>query len=204
MLQVTEDSRHLLEVEGLIDRWQRHRDERAFNRLLAMHRNIIVEEARWYRWSGTDYADAVAAGHEGFLAAVNKAKVGRGEARFATYCRPFIRNVIIDYRRLRDVGDPTKARHEADGEAPLSVEDLANYIADPTPSPERVAIARCDARALLGAMKILSPKQRRVVEALHFEDLTANEVAEEMGLTAPYVRLLAQQACGILRYAITT
>lgn len=187
MLQVTEETRKRVEIDGLIERWQEHRDQRAFNRLLAMHRHVIAREADRYRWPDVEYEDRLAAAYEGFLLAANKATVGCETATFATYCRKFIRDAIIDAKRRSDAADPTKGRGEdEDEDDPTPSPD---ELADPAPSPEREASARIDLQAL---MDRLSEKHLRVVEALHFDELTQAEAAERLGIDERTVRRIAK------------
>jgi RNA polymerase sigma factor (sigma-70 family) len=184
------------EIDALVERWQRHRDQRAFDRLLETHRVLI------YRAAYQD-PDLVPIGNAGFLRAVNKATVGNRKATFATYCRKFVRDAVIDALRQagrwdRDhEGGPTDRPgiYDPDGD-PLPDDD----VADARPLPDDVALDRIDNERLVSRlMARLDSRQRFVVQALVVEDRTEADVAEELGCDARHVRRLLKKALDVMR-----
>lgn len=217
MLKATQDVRD----RSLVERWQGSQDERAFGLLLADYRKLIIQEARRVKWTGSEYADRVAAGHEGFLTAVRAMDVQAEGTTFHAFCRACIRRRIIDDWRQQRIGSVEHMEEmlargterdddEAEPAAPESddpeddvVEPASKYeMVDPSPSPEQVAIARVDARALAEALDVLSDKQRRVIKALYFDGLSERDAAEYVGVTTRGVRWITQQALGILRASL--
>lgn len=195
MLLVTEEARK----RALIERWQTSRDQRAFNQLEAMHRHIIDGEARRF---DRDYDVYFAAGLEGFMQAVNEATPDT--ASFAGHCRTFIRRRIIDEWRSSEAAErgiglyldkPPETNPMLDDIQSLPTTLRAELI-DQSPSPEWVAIDRLDVGA---SLELLSPKQRRVIEAIYFEDLTQFEAAQAIGIDQRHVQRLLKQALSIMR-----
>lgn len=78
-------------------------------------------------------------------------------------------------------------------------------IPDPAPSPEEIAIARCDgrsrARALAGALAGLDPRERLIIMRRHLSELAPSleVLAREMQLSKERVRVLEKKALAKLK-----
>jgi len=107
----------------------------------------------------------------------------RPEASFRGWLFAIARHVVADAHRGRRP------------EAPL---DAAGEVPDAAPSPEDLALAGDDGRALRAALMRLPPAQRRVVE-LRLAGLTGAEIAAALGTTPGAVKINQFRAVARLR-----
>jgi RNA polymerase sigma-70 factor, ECF subfamily len=89
------------------------------------------------------------------------------------------------------------ARRDARADRPL---ESAGEVADVAPSPEELAVAADDGRALRALLAGLPADQRRVVE-LRLAGLTGAEIAEVLGRSLASVKMLQVRALARLRAA---
>lgn len=90
-----------------------------------------------------------------------------GRATLLTAARNLALNHLRDARRR--------------GETALS-DDLCARLADGNPSPETVALHRCELRRVLTAVAALPPRQREVFVLSRFEGLPHAEIAQRLGI----------------------
>lgn len=72
-------------------------------------------------------------------------------------------------------------------------------LADDSPDPERVAMARSDMEAVRGALAELSPRRRQILLAARVEGRMLRDIAEQLGLSQRMVELELKAAvlhCG--------
>lgn len=67
-------------------------------------------------------------------------------------------------------------------------------IADDSPGPDRIAESQQMAEVLMDALAQLSPRQRAILVAVHFEHLTHAEIAKRLDISTRLVSLELQRA----------
>ena len=100
------------------------------------------------------------------------------------------------------VAELDAARGDADVRV-LSIDSnegaLADLVVEPTLGPEEAALASERTRYLTAGVHSLPERLRYVVEQLFFEDRTAADVAEELGVTQSRVSQMRTEALALLR-----
>lgn len=99
-------------------------------------------------------------------------------------------NVVADAHRRHRPQQSLDAPG-ADAEAPIP-------LVDPGATPEELAIAADDARAIRDALRCLPGRQREIVE-LRLAELTGEEIAEAMGMSLSAVKSAQFRAFATLR-----
>lgn len=92
------DPQALLDAETeayLVDRWCRHRDQAAADRLVRSYHRLVLKIARRYRGFDVPLPDLVAEGYVGLLKALDRFDPSRG-FRLSTYAVWWIRSAITD------------------------------------------------------------------------------------------------------------
>ncbi|HVL23142.1 MAG TPA: sigma-70 family RNA polymerase sigma factor [Thermomicrobiales bacterium] len=102
-------------------------------------------------------------------------------------------NVVVDAHR--------KHRPHQSLDAPGEVAALVTRLRDPARSPEEIAIAAADARAIRATLTRLPDRQREIVE-LRLAELTGEEIAEALGMSLSAVKSAQFRAFGTLRAAL--
>jgi RNA polymerase sigma-70 factor (ECF subfamily) len=96
-------------------------------------------------------------------------------------------NLALDYMRHVDQGV------EIEGAA-----GVADLVADPTPSPESVALHRCELERFLRAVDRLPPRCREVFVLAKVHGLSAAEVAARLGISKNTVMVHTAKALAYL------
>ena len=156
-------------------------DPAAFDRIVAIHRLAVYRVAR--RILGS-HEEADEAAQETFVRAYRSLSGFRGESRLRTWLIRIALNVS------RTIG--------ASRERTASLEEAADAI-DAGESAEAAAGRQEAGAAVRRAVAGLPPRQREVVLLKVFSDLTYEEVAAVMGLTAGAVKAHFHQAVSNLR-----
>ena len=99
-------------------------------------------------------------------------------------------NVVVDTRRTY--------RSHRSLDIPDDTYDLTRELIDPGRSPEELAIASDDARAVWKALEALPERQRQIIE-LRIAGLTGDEIAEAMGMSLSAVKSAQFRAYATLR-----
>src|SRR4051812_22090655 len=136
-------------------------DLRAFEQLIARHRDVVLRVAA--RIAGDDDAEDVA--QDAFLRAFHRLDRWRGEAPFRSWLLHIVRNSAIDAVNSRRV-------------ASLPLDESALELAD---ANERSPAVRLEAqerlRRLDVKLKALSPQHRTVLVLRDIEGLSYDEIA---------------------------
>lgn len=119
---------------------------------------------------------------------------GRGTAgigNFRAYLFRIASNLAFDHQRHAGLGIEV----EADAA-------LVDRVADPTPTPETVALQRSEWERLLRAVDALPPRCREVFLLAKFEDLSYSEIAARLGIAKNTVMVHMVKALGCLERAM--
>lgn len=169
----------------LLDRF-RAGDAAAFDRIVLLHRLAVYRVAR--RILGS-HEEADEAAQETFLRAYRSLSGFRGDSRLRTW---LIRITVNVSRTLGAARERTTGMDE--------VVDAA----DDRETAEAAA-GRAEAAARVrSAVEALPPRQREVVQLKVFSDMTYDDVASAMGLTAGAVKAHFHQAVSNLRRIMAT
>ncbi|MBX7083774.1 MAG: sigma-70 family RNA polymerase sigma factor [Nannocystaceae bacterium] len=164
----------------LLDRW-RAGDEDAGNALFDRHFEALY---RFFRNKVGDGIDDLV--QQTMLGCVSGRERFREDASFRTYLFAIARNVLFKHfdRRSRDADrfDPEQQ----------SVADLGE-------SPSHIAAARAEQRLLALALRQLPLDDQIALELYYWEEMTAVELAQTLGLTEPAVRSRLRRALERLR-----
>ena len=146
-----------------------------------------------------DYGDAVATG---LLALVkSERRVSADERGFVSYASQRVRGAILD--AIRDLrGGPlvtislsSSVGRDGNGDAsPLDVPDGSRYS-----SPEWVADRRESMRELRKAMKLLRPREQRILVLRYWQEETTRSVAKRLDISPARVSQLEKRARERLR-----
>ncbi|MDP2400500.1 MAG: sigma-70 family RNA polymerase sigma factor [Actinomycetota bacterium] len=104
--------------------------------------------------------------------------------RLHAWLRAVARNKLADRARYR--------------RPPTPVAELPEAI-DPAPGPDESAVRSAERRALASALARLSERDRRLIEACHFEERPLAEAAESFGMTVNATKVALHRARARLR-----
>jgi RNA polymerase sigma-70 factor (sigma-E family) len=103
----------------------------------------------------------------------------------------YLRSTVLNLSRSRLRRLRTARRHEPDDDGPL-------------PSAEDTALLRADQRAVLDALRTLSPRQRQALVLRYWEDMSEAQVAAAMGLSNGAVKSHTSRGLAALRKTMET
>jgi len=164
----------------LIERCQRG-DHWAFDVLVERH------EARAYQYAlkltkhAEEAKDVVS---EAFIRVFRAINQFRSNSAFTTWLYRILRNCFLDMRKrkgLRIVASLDAARETEDGEVQLQV-------IDPSSTPEELAEQHEHSNRVLAAIAQLTSIQRKMIVLYHGEQLTYEEIANELKLPVGTVK----------------
>lgn len=164
----------------LLSRWQAG-DRSAGDALFETH---FDEVARYFTHKSADPAELV---QRTFLACVEARERMRGSCSFRTFVFGVARNVLCEHYR---------EKQRAGRELPALLTD------DPESSPAAVVMRRHDERLVCNALHCMSAELRAVVVLYYWEERTAPEIANLLGVPVGTVRSRLRRACTALRHAI--
>lgn len=101
----------------------------------------------------------------------------------------YLRSTVLNLSRSRLRRLRTARKHERPDDRLL-------------PSAEDDVILRADQRAVLDALRTLSPRQRQALVLRYWEDMTESQVAAAMGLSAGAVKSHTSRGMSALRTAL--
>ena len=120
--------------------------------------------------------------------------------QFKTYAEWKIKGAIYDWMRQNDPLCRSDRKRVKRGELPapecdLSVDALARICPALDRTPEELAVSN----EVRDWLRLLNPRQRRVIQAYYFEERTFAEIAEELGLHVSRTHQIAADAIYRLR-----
>jgi RNA polymerase sigma-70 factor (ECF subfamily) len=119
---------------------------------------------------------------------------GNSEEELRAWLRQLLRHNLADFtRRYRATGKRGIGREQALEPGGSSAVPGAG-LAAPEPSPSRLAVAQEQAEALRQAVERLPEDYRQVLRLRHQEKRSFEEIAQQMGRSAPAVRQLWSRA----------
>ncbi len=149
-------------------------DENAFAELVTRYRTRMYQVAYGMV---NHHETAMDLTQEGFLRAYQHLAAFRGEAKFSTWLRRIVTNVCLDYVRKAEHRTATASYDEtrAEDEDPDGV-SLAGAL-DP---PDAGVTRRELGRAILEAMRELTPEQRAAIVLREVEEMSYEEIAKTL------------------------
>lgn len=153
-------------------------DRRALEELLSRHQGRVFRFGRKMCGDDEDAADVL---QETLLAAARTLPEFRGASSVSTWLYTIARSFCIKRRRTSKFAPQHINSLDADGER-------AAEVPDPARSPEESAAGKELQDALDGAIAALEPGYREVLVLRDVEGLSANEVAEALGLSVDAVK----------------
>lgn len=154
---------------------------------------VHATQARLRRTATRILRDADAA-EDVVLGAYTRAIVALRDGRFR-----FDAPVGVWLDRIVTLGalDALRARKRT-ASAPSALDEELE-VADAAPSPEDVAIARCDTRMVAEAVASLPARQREAILLIEIDGLSATEAGERLGCSRGAIELLLVRARRALR-----
>ena len=164
-----------------------------FDRLVRLHQRRIYRML-FSLLRDQDVADTLT--QECFLRAYQKRATFRGEASVETWLIRIAVNLARDHVRNRRWAfwrNLVRAAPLAQAETPTQ------EASDPSPSPERVMLAREQLAAVGSILERLSPQQRSAFALRFFEEMSLEEIAQAMKLEVGTVKAHLFRAVGTVR-----
>jgi len=152
--------------------------------------------------------DLVAAGTFGLLDALRRQQPSERGVEFGWYARVRIRGAILDELRTQDWLSRRARRRFASDErntsaAVVGIDDLPEerrgLADDAACTPETLASARSDAKALAKAVEKLPVRERNIITAHYFEGVQLRTIAHDLGVSEPRVSQLHARAVARLK-----
>jgi len=122
---------------------------------------------------------------ETFTKVLSKLKLYNSTFDFKTWVISIAHNTMIDHIRQ-------SSKHD------ILVEENFNLIADSVISPEDYLILKQDNDKIIKALDKLPLKYKNIIELRYLEDKTYKEIAEELALTLPNVKVRVLRAKQLL------
>lgn len=152
-------------------------DHDAFEQLVRRHQAAVFRLVRAASLTRPDAEDAF---QEAFLAAYRSAASYRGEAAVRTWLFTIARHAAWRIREARGRQSDTDPIDERDEAAMWELGLRAGWGED----PERRSMQAESAAVLRRALETLGPHDREILVLRELEELTGEEVADVLGLTA--------------------
>jgi len=169
----------------------------AFERLMRRHNRLLFRAARGVLDDDADAEDAV---QEAWLLAFTRLSGFRGEAALPTWLARIAINAALDLRRRQGRGVPLDATIDPEADPP--VEQMMAFQLPADAAPESMA-QRGQMRALLErAVAALPPLYRTVFMLRSVHELTVEEAAQALGVSAEVVKTRHLRARALLRDAL--
>ena len=175
------------------------RDEEARNKLIEHNLRLVAHIVKKYDIKKEQTEDLISIGTIGLIKAVDSFKPEKGH-KLTTYASKCIENEILMYLRRNN-----KTKMEVSIDEPLNVDWDGNelLLSDILGTDEDIIYRdlehEVDRKLLLNAMKILSDRERKIIE-LRFginqkdgEEKTQKEVADLMGISQSYISRLEKK-----------
>ena len=162
-------------------------DEEAFARLVDLHEKRVYALALRMTGNQEDAADVA---QEAFLSAWRGLPSFRGDAGFSTWLYRLTSNAAIDCLR-RDRRQRVSASLD-DGE-------LGMEVSDPAPTPQEQAESESLREAVRWGLGELSNEHREVLALREFQELSYEEIAQQLDMDLGTVKSRISRARGALR-----
>jgi RNA polymerase sigma-70 factor (ECF subfamily) len=140
--------------------------------------------------------DAGEVAQESLISMARSLRDFRGDSSVSSWLYTIARRFCIKKRRRSKFAPSREESLDA-------ATDLAQRLADPSPSPEQTASNREVAAALTRAIDALDPPQREVLVLRDVEGLSAPEVAKVLGISAEAVKSRLHRARVAVREQLT-
>jgi RNA polymerase sigma-70 factor (ECF subfamily) len=148
-------------------------EREAYRVLVERHSRKVFRLA--YRMTGNRY-DAEEVVQEAFLRAYQKLQQFAGNANFGTWVYRIAANYAIDRIRQRGSEDSRRQPPGRPSEDGVEVDPVA-VVADPAPSPERLAESSQLGAKMQEALATLTPAERTAIVMRHWEGCAIGEIA---------------------------
>jgi len=110
----------------------------------------------------------------------------------SAYLYRIVRNLALDF-----------VRRPLHGERQAADDDFFDFLSDPRPSPEQIALQREELQRVHRALDELPERTRRVFELYRLEGLTLQAIADQLELSVGMVHNLVRQALGHCARSLT-
>ncbi|MFZ5877712.1 MAG: sigma-70 family RNA polymerase sigma factor [Nitrospirota bacterium] len=174
VLSVASSSPPVIDDDGPLVAKAQRGDEHAFGELVTRYRTRMYQLAYGMV---NHHETAMDLTQEGFLRAYQHLAAFRGEAKFSTWLRRIVTNACLDYVRKAEHRAATASYDEtrAEDEDPDGV-SLAGALDPPDSGVTRWELGR----AILEAMRELTPEQRAAIVLREVEEMSYEEIAKTM------------------------
>ena len=162
-------------------------DEEAFARLVDLHEKRVYALALRMTGNQEDAADVA---QEAFLSAWRGLPSFRGDAGFSTWLYRLTSNAAIDHLR--------KTRRQR-AEASLSDGTQGPEVPDPAPTPQEQAESQGLREAVRWGLGELSQEHRQVLTLREYEELSYEEISDQLGVDLGTVKSRISRARTALR-----
>lgn len=160
-------------------------DQRAGNKLFTQYLGDIQAFFR-NKVAARDEDDLI---QETFLGCVKNAAGFRGDSSFRTYLFRIAYNTFVDYLRKKS------RRPDA-----LDLDEIS--VADIAPGPSTLQTKRHKQALLYAALRAIPANDQVVIELFYWQDITAGQIGEILGVPEPTVRSRLRRAISKLRKEI--
>lgn len=152
----------------------RRGDEQAFGELVTRYRARMYQVAYGMV---SHHETAMDLTQEAFLRAYQHLPAFRGDAKFSTWMRRIVTNVCLDHLRKAETKAAPASYDEtrAEGDDPEGIS-----LAGSLPAPDAGVARRELGRAILDALRTLTPEQRAVIVLREVEDMSYEEIAKTL------------------------
>ena len=187
------------EEEKMIHKLGTAEEPEARAKLIERNLRLVVYRAKKFDNTGIGVEDLISIGTIGLIKAINTFNPAK-KIKLATYASRCIENEILMYLRRNN-----KTKMEVSIDEPLNVDWDGNelLLSDILGTDEDIIYRdlehEVDRKLLLNAMKILSDRERKIIE-LRFginqkdgEEKTQKEVADLMGISQSYISRLEKK-----------
>jgi RNA polymerase primary sigma factor len=172
-------------------------DNKALNELVEANLKYVVTIAKKFAWTGLPLYDLISEGNLGLIKAAKKFDPDRG-TKFITCARPWITQAIQTYVQSSNIDK--------------EMTNIDDYVFDEETSSEMInedfedEIHNIQSRsnAINELLSCLTKREYRVLEAYfglnNAQEMTLDEIGEEMGLTQERVRQIKDESIEKLQF----
>jgi RNA polymerase primary sigma factor len=172
-------------------------DNKALNELVEANLKYVVTVAKKFAWTGLPLYDLISEGNLGLIKAAKKFDPDRG-TKFITCARPWITQAIQTYVQSNNIDK--------------EMTNIDDYVFDEETSSEMInedfedEIHNIQSRsnAINELLSCLTKREYRVLEAYfglnNAQEMTLDEIGEEMGLTQERVRQIKDESIEKLQF----